>query len=49
MKVYQRDNYWYGDNGYRYYDDDGGLRISVDGRFLNNGIVMPGIYLNINL
>ncbi|GEM_PF-6031192 len=49
MRVYEANDYWYGDNGYRYYDDDGGLRISLNGRFLYDGLILPGITLNFNL
>lgn len=41
MRVYDRGDYWYSNDGYRYYDRGEDL--------LYNGSVMPAIQLNINL
>ena len=49
MRVYDGGDYWYSNNGYRYYDGDDGLSIYHDGRAINNGIALPAIQLNINL
>lgn len=49
IRVYEADNYWYSDNGYRYYDCDDGLGVDYDGRVLYDGILKPRININISL